>query len=54
MVGGEIDTISGVELGLEDFTSIRFGQDRRLDEVARILCSSVISNVRYLERPELK
>ncbi|KAF4586487.1 Anaphase-promoting complex subunit 1 [Pleurotus pulmonarius] len=53
MVGGEIDTISGVELGLEDFTSIRFGQDRRLDEVARILCSSVISNVRYLERPEL-
>ncbi|KDQ24110.1 hypothetical protein PLEOSDRAFT_1048772 [Pleurotus ostreatus PC15] len=54
MVGGEIDTISGVELGLEDFTSIRFGQDRRLDEVARILCSSVIPNVRYLERPELK
>ncbi|KAF8990247.1 hypothetical protein BDQ17DRAFT_1372131 [Cyathus striatus] len=50
---GDLDTISGVELNLEDFTDIRFGQDRRLEEVARMLCSSNVPAVRIMERPEL-
>lgn len=51
---GEVDALSGVELGLKSFASIRFGQDRRLDEVARMLCSSTIPSVRLIERPDLK
>ncbi|KAJ6524495.1 hypothetical protein B0H19DRAFT_972018 [Mycena capillaripes] len=50
---GEVQAVSGVELDLDDFTDIRFGQDRRLEEVARMLCSSNISSVRVMERPEL-
>ncbi|KAJ7226307.1 hypothetical protein C8J57DRAFT_1731072 [Mycena rebaudengoi] len=50
---GEVDAVSGVELELEDFTDIRFGQDRRLEEVARMLCSSNIPAVRVMDRPEL-
>jgi anaphase-promoting complex subunit 1 len=50
----EIDAVSGVELDLADFTDIRFGQDRRLEEVARMLCSSSIPSVKVAERPELK
>ncbi|TFK37677.1 hypothetical protein BDQ12DRAFT_713446 [Crucibulum laeve] len=50
---GEVDAVSGVELNLRDFTDIRFGQDRRLEEVARILCSSIIPTIKILERPEL-
>ncbi|KAG2152809.1 hypothetical protein DEU56DRAFT_977198 [Suillus clintonianus] len=50
---GEIDAVSGVELDLKGFTKIRFGQDRRLEEVARMLCSSAIPSVRLIERPEL-
>ncbi|KAJ7115548.1 hypothetical protein C8R43DRAFT_123616 [Mycena crocata] len=50
---GEVVAVSGVELDLDDFTDIRFGQDRRLEEVARMLCSSNISSVRVMERPEL-
>ncbi|KAH7911788.1 hypothetical protein BJ138DRAFT_869582 [Hygrophoropsis aurantiaca] len=50
---GEVDAVSGVELDLEGFTDIRFGQDRRLEEAARILCSSTIPSVRILERPDL-
>ncbi|PFH49996.1 hypothetical protein AMATHDRAFT_62013 [Amanita thiersii Skay4041] len=50
---GEVDSVSGVELDLKDFTDIRFGQDRRLEEVARMLCSSTIPNIKSLERPEL-
>ncbi|EGN94861.1 hypothetical protein SERLA73DRAFT_114320 [Serpula lacrymans var. lacrymans S7.3] len=50
---GEVDTVSGVELELEDFTDIRFGQDRRLQEAARMLCSSTTSSVRVVERPDL-
>ncbi|KAF7300244.1 APC1-C domain-containing protein [Mycena kentingensis (nom. inval.)] len=49
----EIDAASGVQLDLNDFTDIRFGQDRRLDEVARLLCSSVIATVKVIDRPEL-
>ncbi|KAH7924451.1 hypothetical protein BV22DRAFT_509025 [Leucogyrophana mollusca] len=50
---GEVDAVSGVELDLDGFTDIRFGQDRRLEEAARILCSSAIPSVRILERPDL-
>lgn len=52
--GGEIETVSGVELDLEGFTEIRFGQDMRLEEVSRMLCSSNIPSVKITERPELK
>lgn len=51
---GEIETVSGVELDLEGFTEIRFGQDRRLEEVSRMLCSSNTPSVKIAERPELK
>ncbi|KAK7027346.1 Anaphase-promoting complex subunit 1 [Paramarasmius palmivorus] len=50
---GESEMITtGVELDLEEFTSIRFGQDRRLDEVARILSSSKIPSLKAIERPD--
>lgn len=42
--------ISGVELDLGDFTDIRFGSDRRLQEVARMLQSSSPSTIRMPER----
>ena len=51
---GEYNEVSGVELNLDDFTHIRFGQDKRLEEVARMLRSSDIPAVRMVERPELK
>jgi anaphase-promoting complex subunit 1 len=51
---GEISASSGVELDLDDFTRIRFGQDKRLDEVARMLQSSEVPTVRMIERPELR
>ena len=51
---GELAAVTGVELGLEDFTSTRFGQDKRLEEVARMLCSSTVPVIRTLERPELR
>jgi anaphase-promoting complex subunit 1 len=51
---GEISASSGVELNLDDFTRIRFGQDKRLDEVARMLQSSEVPTVRMIERPELR
>lgn len=47
------ETVTGVELDLADFTDIRFGQDRRLQEVARMLRSSNIPSIRMIERPEL-
>lgn len=47
-------TVSGVELDMENFTTIRFGQDKRIDEVARMLCSSLIPPIRMIDRPELK
>ncbi|KAI9571862.1 anaphase promoting complex subunit 1 [Boletus coccyginus] len=50
---GEVDALSGVELGPKSFSNIRFGQDRRLEEVARMLCSSTIPSVRLIERPDL-
>ncbi|KAL0952347.1 hypothetical protein HGRIS_006627 [Hohenbuehelia grisea] len=53
LVIGETDKVSGVEIDLADFTSVRFGQDRRLEEVARMLCSSAVPNIKVLDRPEL-
>ncbi|KAF8627589.1 hypothetical protein AX17_006162 [Amanita inopinata Kibby_2008] len=50
---GKVDTVSGIELDLKDFTDIRFGQDRRLEEVARMLCSSSIPAIKSVDRPEL-
>ncbi|KIJ25699.1 hypothetical protein M422DRAFT_77064 [Sphaerobolus stellatus SS14] len=44
---------TGVELELGDFTDIRFGSDRRLLEVARMLQSSSPATVRMQERPDL-
>ncbi|KAJ4490696.1 hypothetical protein J3R30DRAFT_122797 [Lentinula aciculospora] len=49
---GESETTTGVELELDEFTNIRFGQDRRLEEIARLLSSSTISSARSLERPD--
>jgi anaphase-promoting complex subunit 1 len=46
--------VSGVELDLENFTTIRFGQDKRIEEVARMLCSSTIPPIKMIERPEIK
>jgi len=46
--------VSGIELDLKGFAKIRFGQDRRLEEVARMLCSAGVPSVRLVERPELK
>nr|GAT42948.1 predicted protein [Mycena chlorophos] len=50
---GEAETVSGVELELDDFTDVRFGQDRRIDEVARLMCSSTIPSVKMPERADL-
>ncbi|KAF5392460.1 hypothetical protein D9757_002247 [Collybiopsis confluens] len=49
---GEMEATTGVELDLDEFTNIRFGQDRRLEEVARLLSSSTIPSARSLERPD--
>lgn len=51
---GESSQVSGVELDLEGFTEIRFGQDRRMEEVARMLCSSTVPNIKMAERPDMK
>ena len=53
-ITGDYAAVTGVELDLDDFTQIRFGQDKRLEEVARMLCSAAIPTVRALERPELR
>ncbi|TDL26792.1 hypothetical protein BD410DRAFT_741006 [Rickenella mellea] len=50
---GDEDGVTGVELNLADFTEIRFGQDRRLQEVARMLRSSHVPSIKMTERPEL-
>ncbi|CAL1698012.1 unnamed protein product [Somion occarium] len=48
---GEMN-VTGVELGLKDFIDIRFAQDRRVDEVARMLCSSAVTTIKAVERPD--
>ncbi|KAI0074880.1 hypothetical protein K474DRAFT_1600790 [Panus rudis PR-1116 ss-1] len=52
MLPGEMN-VSGVELGLKEFLDVRFAQDRRVDEVARMLCSSNVVTVKAAERPDL-
>ena len=54
LTAGEVETSTGVERDLEEFTSVRFGQDRRLEEVARMLCSSVAPTIKYVERSDLR
>jgi hypothetical protein len=49
-----VDVVTGVELDLEAFTSIRFGQDRRLEEVGRMLCSSATASIKIADRPDLR
>jgi anaphase-promoting complex subunit 1 len=51
---GEIVRVSGVELDQEGFAESRFGKDRRLEEVARMLRSSEIPIVKMLEQPEAR
>ena len=43
-----------VELDTDDFSAVRFGQDRRLEDVARMLRSSGVVSIKVPERPELK
>jgi anaphase-promoting complex subunit 1 len=50
----EEDAVTGVELEITDFTDVRFGQDRRLHEVARMLRSSNIPSIRMPDRPDLR
>lgn len=53
-VTGDHSRVTGVEFDLDDFTRMRFGQDRRLEDVARMLCSANVHFVRTPDRPELK
>lgn len=48
------EEITGVELDLPYLTDARFGQDRRLQEVARMLRSSYVPSIKAIERQELK
>ncbi|KAH8112116.1 hypothetical protein DFH11DRAFT_1788437 [Phellopilus nigrolimitatus] len=47
------ETVTGVELEMTDFTDVRFGHDRRMQEVARMLRSSNIPSIRMIDRPDL-
>lgn len=51
---GELAEVSGIELGMEDYITTRFSQDKRLEEVGRILCSSHVPVIKAIERPDLK
>ncbi|EPQ55810.1 hypothetical protein GLOTRDRAFT_138586 [Gloeophyllum trabeum ATCC 11539] len=51
-VKGETQAVTGVELDLEDFTDVRFGNDRRLEEVAHMLNTSKVTLIKVLERPD--
>ncbi|KAI0674923.1 hypothetical protein C8Q78DRAFT_965335 [Trametes maxima] len=51
-VAGDHSKVTGVELDLDDFTKMRFGQDRRLEDVARMLCSANVHFVRAPDRAE--
>ena len=41
-ITGEFAAVTGVEMELDDFTQIRFGQDKRLDEVATSLVEGLL------------
>lgn len=45
---------SGVEFADQEYINLRFGEDRRIQEVARMLSSSAIPIIKMPERPELK
>ncbi|KAL1675835.1 hypothetical protein EV122DRAFT_173564, partial [Schizophyllum commune] len=45
--------ITGVEITNREFTDVRFGSDRRLEDVGRMLASSLIPTIRAVERPDL-
>ena len=49
---GEVDATSGVEFEHDSLVAVRFGQDRRIEEVARLLNSSIMSTIRPPDRPE--
>jgi anaphase-promoting complex subunit 1 len=51
---GELAAVTGIELGMVDYISTRFSQDKRLEEVGRMLCSSTVPAVKTMDRPELK
>ena len=53
-VVGELAAVTGMELGMEDYIATRFSQDKRLEEVSRILCSSHIPVIKAIDRPDLK
>lgn len=46
--------VSGVELEIKEFTDVRFGEDQRIREVARMLDSSTVSSIRLVDRHDLK
>ncbi|KAH9859030.1 hypothetical protein C2E23DRAFT_717409 [Lenzites betulinus] len=51
-VSGDHSKVTGVEFDFDDLTRMRFGQDRRLEDVARLLCSANVHYVRTPDRPE--
>ncbi len=53
-VSGDHSKVTGVEFDLDDFMRMRFGQDRRLEDVARLLCSANVHYVRTPDRPEAR
>lgn len=53
-VSADHSKVTGVEFDLDDFTRMRFGQDRRLEDVARLLCSANVHYVRTPDRAEAR
>ncbi|TFK48330.1 hypothetical protein OE88DRAFT_1704786 [Heliocybe sulcata] len=50
---GDAQVVSGTELDLEDFTDIRFGNDRRLYEASLMLSSSHVQVLKFTDRSEM-
>ncbi|KAI0087606.1 hypothetical protein BDY19DRAFT_1058080 [Irpex rosettiformis] len=50
---GELAAVTGMELGMEDYITTRFSQDKRLEEIGRILCSSHVPVIKVVERTAL-
>lgn len=49
---GEVDATSGVEMDDNHVGRVRFKDDRRLDEIGRMLNSSVVAQIKIVEKPE--
>lgn len=49
---GEVDATSGVEMDDNHVGRVRFKDDRRLEEIGRMLNSSIISTIKAPEKPE--